>query len=67
MLMLHRGDRVSEVTRTLCYARSSVGRWINGFTLSGVAGLKSLPAGRTCRLGHGDFQSPHRAARGEAD
>ncbi len=43
--MLHRGDRVSHVARTLCCARSSVGRWINGFTLSGVEGLKSLPAG----------------------
>ncbi|EII08112.1 transposase [Escherichia coli O121:H19 str. 2011C-3609] len=29
MLMLHRGDRVSDVARTLCCARSSVGRWIN--------------------------------------
>lgn len=44
MLMLHRGDRVSDVARTLCCARSSVGRWINWFTLSGVEGLKSLPA-----------------------
>ncbi len=26
MLMLHRGDRVSDVARTLCCARSSVGR-----------------------------------------
>jgi hypothetical protein len=25
MLMLHRGDRVSDVARTLCCARSSVG------------------------------------------
>lgn len=49
MLILHRGDRVSDVTRTLCCARSSVGRWINWFTLSGVAGLKSLPAGRSRR------------------
>ncbi|EBA6814172.1 hypothetical protein B6A99_13210 [Salmonella enterica] len=49
MLMLHRGDRVSDVARTLCCARSSVGRWINWFMLSGVAGLKSLPAGRTRR------------------
>lgn len=45
MLMMHRGCRVSDVARTLCCARSSVGRWINWFTLSGVAGLKSLPAG----------------------
>jgi len=36
MLMLHRGDRVSDVARTLCRARSSVGRWINWFTLSGI-------------------------------
>lgn len=49
MLMLHRGDRVSDVARTLCCARSSVGRWINWFTLSGVEGLKSLPAGRSWR------------------
>jgi len=49
MLMLHRGDRVSDVARTLCCARSSVGRWINWFTLSGVEGLKSLPAGRSRR------------------
>lgn len=49
MLMLHRGARVSEVARTLCCARSSVGRWINWFTLSGVEGLKSLPAGRSRR------------------
>ncbi len=45
MLMLHRGCRVSDVARTLCCARSSVGRRINWFALSGVAGLKSLPAG----------------------
>ena len=49
MLMLHRGDRVSDVASTLCCARSSVGRWINWFTQSGVEGLKSLPAGRACR------------------
>lgn len=46
MLMLHRGDRVSDVARTLCCARSSIGRCINWFTLSGVEGLKSLPVGR---------------------
>ncbi|MEH4990399.1 IS630 family transposase [Enterobacter asburiae] len=46
MLMLHRGDTVSHVARTLCCARSSVGRWINWFTLSGAEGLKSLPPGR---------------------
>lgn len=49
MLMLHRGDRVSDVARTLCCARSSVGRWINQFTQSGVEGLKSLPAERARR------------------
>lgn len=49
MLMLHRGDRVSDVARALCCARSSVGRWINWFTLSGAEGLKSLPAGRSRR------------------
>jgi transposase len=46
ILMLHRGDRVSDVARTLCCVRSSVGRWINWFTLSGAEGLISLPAGR---------------------
>ena len=33
MLMLYRGERVSDVARTLCCARLSVGHW---FTLSGV-------------------------------
>ncbi|MFO5855237.1 helix-turn-helix domain-containing protein, partial [Klebsiella pneumoniae] len=37
MLMLHRGERVSHVARTLCCARSSVGRWINWFTLAHAA------------------------------
>lgn len=46
MLMLHRGDRISDVARTFCHAHSSLGRWINGVTQSGVEGLKSLPAGR---------------------
>lgn len=46
MLMLHRGECVSHVARALCCARSSVGRWINWFTLYGVEGLKSLPPGR---------------------
>lgn len=50
MLMLHRGCRVSDIARTLCCARSSVGRWINWFTLSGVEGLKFLPAERARRL-----------------
>ncbi len=46
MLMLHRGESVSQVARTLCAGRSSVNRWINWFTLYGLEGLKSLPAGR---------------------
>jgi transposase len=46
ILMLHRGERVSDVARTLCCARSSIGRWINWFTLYGIEGLKSLPPGR---------------------
>ncbi|HHD7476596.1 TPA: IS630 family transposase [Klebsiella oxytoca] len=50
MLMLHRGCRVSDIARTLYCARSSVGRWINWFTLSGVEGLKSLSAGRSRHL-----------------
>ncbi|EGN4235548.1 IS630 family transposase, partial [Salmonella enterica] len=33
----------------LCAARSSVGRWINWFTLHGVEGLKSLRPGRAPR------------------
>lgn len=49
ILMLHRGDRVSSVARTLCCGRSSVGRWINWFTLYGIDGLKSLPPGRRRR------------------
>jgi len=47
--MLHRGERVSDVARTLCCARSYVGRWIGWFTVSGVEGLRSLPAGRSRR------------------
>ncbi len=46
ILMLHRGYRVSDVARTLCCARSSIGRWINWLTLYGIEGLKSLPPGR---------------------
>ncbi len=46
MLMLHQGMSVSHVARTLCAAHSSVNRWINWFTLYGLEGLKSLPAGR---------------------
>ncbi|MEI7189987.1 helix-turn-helix domain-containing protein, partial [Dickeya dianthicola] len=49
MLMLHAGSRVSEVARTLCCARSSVGRWINRFTLYGAQGLVSLRPGRERR------------------
>lgn len=49
MLMMHRDNRVSDVARTLCCARSSIKRWINRFTQSGVDGLKSLPAGRARR------------------
>ena len=49
MLMLYRGDRISDIARTLCCARSSVGRWINWFTQSGVEGLKSLSARRARR------------------
>ena len=49
MLMLHRGERISDVARTLCCTRSFVGRWIGWFTVSGVEGLKSLPAGRSRR------------------
>ncbi|WP_163366677.1 helix-turn-helix domain-containing protein, partial [Klebsiella aerogenes] len=41
MLMLHRGERISDVARTLCCTRSFVGRWIGWFTVSGVEGLKS--------------------------
>lgn len=46
MLMLHRGESLTCVAKTLCAARSSVGRWINWFTLFGIEGLKSLPPGR---------------------
>ncbi|WP_437215559.1 IS630 family transposase [Pectobacterium sp. LFLA-215] len=49
ILMLHRGMTVTDVARLLCAARSSVGRWINWFTLHGVEGLKSLNAGRAPR------------------
>ncbi|RRO04729.1 IS630 family transposase [Pectobacterium aquaticum] len=49
MLMLHRGMTVTEVANTLCAARSSVGRWINWFTLHGIEGLKSLKPGRAPR------------------
>lgn len=46
MLMLHQGMTVTDVARLLCAARSSVGKWINWFTLHGAEGLKSLRPGR---------------------
>lgn len=49
MLMLHQGMTVTDVARLLCAARSSVGRWINWFTLHGAEGLKSLRPGRAPR------------------
>ncbi len=49
ILMLHQGMTVTDVARLLCAARSSVGRWINWFTLQGVEGLKSLKPGRAPR------------------
>ncbi len=42
MLMRPRGMTVADVARLLCAARSSVGRWINWFTLHGIEGLQSL-------------------------
>lgn len=53
MLMLHRDDTICHVASTLCCARSSIGRWINWFTLSGTEGLKSLPLGRGRRWSFG--------------
>jgi transposase len=49
MLMLHDGNSVSHVARTLCCARSSIGRWINWLTEYGLEGLKTLPSGRQRR------------------
>ncbi|MCT8342697.1 IS630 family transposase [Photorhabdus kleinii] len=46
LLMLHEGHTVTHVAKTLHAARSSVNRWIHWFTLYGLEGLKSLPAGR---------------------
>lgn len=46
MLMLSCGVSVSDVARTLYYARSSIVRWINWFTLYGAEGLISLRPGR---------------------
>lgn len=48
-LMLHHGDPVTHAAKVLCTARSSIGRWINWFTLYGCEGLKSLPPGRPLR------------------
>lgn len=45
MLMLHRGDSLTHMAKTLCAARSSVGRWLNWFTLFGIEGLRSLQPG----------------------
>lgn len=55
MLMLHQGMTVTEVAKMLCAARSSIGRWINWFTLHGVEGLKSLKPGRVARWPVGDI------------
>ncbi|CCG88471.1 Insertion element IS630 uncharacterized 39 kDa protein ISO-IS200 39 kDa protein [Erwinia piriflorinigrans CFBP 5888] len=54
MLILYRGECVSDVARALGCARSSVGRWINWFTLHGIHGSKSLQPGRGRRwpFGH---------------
>lgn len=49
MLMLNQGMTVTEVAKMLCAARSSIGRWINWFTLHGIEGLKSLKPGRAVR------------------
>jgi transposase len=46
MLMLHHGQSLSYVAKTLCAARSSISRWIHWFTLFGIEGLKNLPTGR---------------------
>ncbi|MCL2891420.1 IS630 family transposase [Brenneria tiliae] len=49
MLMLHRGDSLTHVAKTLSAASSSVGRWLHWFTFSGTDGLKSLQPGRQKR------------------
>jgi transposase len=46
MLMLHRGDTVYPIARMLCCSRSSIGRWINWFKLTGAEDLKSMASGR---------------------
>lgn len=46
MLMLHRVTPSAMLPAQLCCTLSSIGRWINWFTLSGAEGLKSLPSGR---------------------
>ncbi|MFD1804235.1 IS630 family transposase [Mixta tenebrionis] len=55
MLMLHQGMTVTDVAKMLCAARSSIGRWINWFTLYGVERLKSLRPGRAARWPVGDI------------
>ncbi len=45
LLMLNEGLTVTYVAKTLHAARSSVNRWVEWFTLYGLEGLKSLPAG----------------------
>ncbi len=55
MLMLHQGMTVTDVARLLCAARSSVGRWINWFTLYGAEGLKRLRPGRAPHWPVADF------------
>ncbi len=46
LLMLNEGLTVTYVAKTLHAARSSVNRWVEWFTLYGLEGPKSLPAGR---------------------
>ncbi len=46
LLMLNEGLTVTYVAKTLHAARSSINRWVEWFTLYGLEGLKSLPAGR---------------------
>ncbi len=46
ILMLDEGKSVTQTAKWLCASRSSVNRWVNWFTLYGLEGLKSLPAGR---------------------
>ncbi|WP_391528947.1 IS630 family transposase [Photorhabdus akhurstii] len=46
LLMLNEGLTVTYVAKTLHAARSSINRWVEWFTLYGLEGLNSLPAGR---------------------